>query len=121
MTVVQINVPYPMLLHRTDFAVKNQIHPEIYFICSDTAHHNVFSKLSLAVWIEALGKYLAEVHLHDNHREADEHLPVGEGKFDFKQFFSLLSEQKFSPIYTIEPHEEEHLQRGLEAVRKYIE
>jgi sugar phosphate isomerase/epimerase len=254
MTVIQINVPYPMLLHRTDFAVKNRINPEIYFsgddldqyrdgdiqrlsetlhqhqleitfhapfmdlspggvdqrvkeitldrfskvielarffkpksivfhpgyekwkfngntkmwldsslqtwgplvdvaekqgqmlvienvfeetpdtlllllsslespyfrFCFDTGHHNVFSKVSLSVWLEALGKYLAEVHLHDNHREADEHLPVGEGEFDFKQFFALVSEQKLSPIYTLEPHDEEHLWRGLEAVRKYV-
>jgi len=35
MAVVQINVPYPMLLHRTDFAVKNQINPEIYFSGDD--------------------------------------------------------------------------------------
>ena len=35
MTVIQINVPYPMLLHRTDFAVKNRIHPEIYFSGDD--------------------------------------------------------------------------------------
>ena len=120
MTVIQINVPYPMLLHRTDFAGKNQIHTEIYFICSDTAHHNVFGKVPLSVWLEALGKYLAEVHLHDNHGEADEHLPVGEGTFDFKQFFSLLSERKLSPIYTLEPHEEEHLWRGMEAVKQYV-
>ena len=254
MTVIQINVPYPMLLHRTDFAVKNRINPEIYFsgddldqyrnsdiqrlsetlhqhqleitfhapfmdlspggvdqrvkeitldrfskvielarffkpksivfhpgyekwkfngnvkmwldsslqtwgplvevaekrgqvlaienvfeetpdtlllllsslespyfrFCFDTGHHNVFSKVPLSVWLEALGKYLAEVHLHDNHREADEHLPVGEGEFDFNQFFVLLSEQKLSPIYTLEPHDEEHLWRGLEAIRKYV-
>ena len=255
MAVIQINVPYPMLLHRTDFAVKNRIHPEIYFsgedldqcrngdvqrlsetlrqhqleitfhapfmdlspggvdrrvkevtrdrfskvielapffkpksivfhpgyekwkfdgnvkmwldsslqtwgplidvaekqgqilaienvfeetpdtlllllnsfespyfrFCFDTGHHNVFSKLPLSVWLDALGKYLAEVHLHDNHGDSDEHLPVGEGTFDFNQFFALLSEQRLSPVYTIEPHEEEHLQRGLDAVRKYIE
>ena len=92
-----------------------------YFrFCFDTGHHNVFGKVPLSVWLEALAKYLAEVHLHDNHGEADEHLPVGEGKFDFTQFFALLSERKLSPIYTIEPHEEEHLWRGLEAVRKYL-
>jgi sugar phosphate isomerase/epimerase len=72
------------------------------------------------VWLKTLGKYLVEVHLHDNHREADEHLPVGEGEFDFNQFFALVSEQKLSPIYTLEPHEEEHLRRGLEAVKRYV-
>jgi sugar phosphate isomerase/epimerase len=50
----------------------------------------------------------------------DEHLPVGEGGFDFNQFFALLSQYKLNPLYTIEPHEEAHLWRGLEAVKKYI-
>jgi sugar phosphate isomerase/epimerase len=67
-----------------------------------------------------LGEFLREVHLHDNHREMDEHLPVGEGGFDFNQFFSLLSQLKLNPLYTIEPHEEAHLWRGLQAVKKFI-
>jgi len=88
--------------------------------CFDTGHHHVFSKTSLPTWLEALGRYLIEVHLHDNHKEMDEHLPVGEGGFDFDGFFNLLSQFKLSPIYTIEPHEEAHLWRGLKAVKKYI-
>jgi sugar phosphate isomerase/epimerase len=88
--------------------------------CFDTGHHHVFSKDSFSIWLGALGRYLIEVHLHDNHKEMDEHLPVGEGGFDFKGFFNLLSQFKLSPIYTIEPHEEAHLWRGLEAVKKYI-
>lgn len=88
--------------------------------CFDTGHHHVFSKTPLSLWIETLGKYLVEVHLHDNHKERDDHLPMGEGGFDFNQFFGLLSQFECHPIYTIEPHEEAHLWRGLEAVKKYI-
>ena len=88
--------------------------------CFDTGHHHVFSKAPFSIWLEALGRYLIEVHLHDNHKEMDEHLPVGEGGFDFDGFFNLLSQFKLSPIYTIEPHEEAHLWRGLKAVKKYI-
>ncbi len=88
--------------------------------CFDTGHHHVFSRVGLPVWVDSLGEYLAEVHLHDNHHESDEHLPVGEGGFDFDAFFKLLSSRKLQPIYTIEPHEEEHLWRGLNALKKYI-
>ncbi len=35
MTLIHINVPYSMLLHRIDFAIKNRIHPEIYFSAED--------------------------------------------------------------------------------------
>ena len=88
--------------------------------CFDTGHQHVFSQTPFPTWIETLGRYLIEVHLHDNHKEMDEHLPIGEGGFDFKGFFNLLSQSELNPVYTIEPHEEVHLWRGLEAVKKYI-
>jgi len=88
--------------------------------CFDTGHYHLFSKSPLPIWFESLGRYLFEVHLHDNHREMDEHLPVGEGDFDFDRFFHLLSKSGSHPIYTIEPHEEAHLWRGLKAAKKYI-
>ena len=97
-----------------------EIHSPHFRFCFDTGHHHVFGKTPLPVWTEALGGFLGEVHLHDNHKEMDEHLPMGEGGFDFDQFFTLLSQYKLNPIYTIEPHEEEHLWRGLKAVRKYL-
>ncbi len=97
-----------------------EIHSPRFRFCFDTGHHHVFAKTPLPVWMGALGEFLSEVHLHDNHSEMDEHLPVGEGRFDFKQFFSLLSQYNLNPLYTIEPHEEAHLWRGLEAVKKYI-
>ena len=97
-----------------------KIHSPNFRFCFDTGHHNVFSKVPLPTWLETVGKYLCEVHLHDNHKERDEHLPVGEGGFDFDQFFNLLSQFGLNPIYTIEPHEEAHLWRGLEAAQKYI-
>ncbi len=88
--------------------------------CFDTGHHHVFSKTPLPLWIDTLGEYLVEVHLHDNHKEMDEHLPMGEGSFDFNQFFHLLQRDKLHPLYTIEPHEEAHLWRGLEALRRFV-
>lgn len=88
--------------------------------CFDTGHHNVFSSASVLTWAESLGPYLKEVHLHDNRGEKDEHLPLGEGTFDFKTFFAVLEQLRLQPIYTIEPHEEPHLWRSLEAAKRYI-
>jgi sugar phosphate isomerase/epimerase len=90
--------------------------------CFDTGHYHAFTldKTPLSNWFKALAEHMVEVHLHDNHAEMDEHLPVGEGNFNFDQFFTLLSRFKLNPIFTIEPHEEAHLWRGLEAVKKYI-
>ncbi len=98
-----------------------EIHSPHFRFCFDTGHYHVFSKAPLSLWMETLGEYLAEVHLHDNHGEMDEHLPMGEGKFDFREIFSLFSRLELTPILTLEPHEEAHLWRSLEAIRKYID
>jgi len=101
-------------------ALLEKIDSTHFRFCFDTGHYHVFNKTPLLDWFNALSKYMVEVHLHDNHREMDEHLPIGEGNFDFDQFFKLLSQYRLKPIYTLEPHEEDHLWRGLEAVKKYI-
>ena len=101
-------------------ALLNEIASPRFRFCLDTGHHHIFSKVPLSRWVETLGKFLSEIHLHDNHREMDEHLPIGEGSFDFEQLFALLSQYRLSPIYTLEPHQEDHLRRGLEAIRKYV-
>src|SRR4030042_2137835 len=88
--------------------------------CFDTGHHHVFGKTPLPLWMESLGKYLIEVHLHDNHGATDHHLPMGGGGFDFRELFSLFSRWGLTPIHTLEPHEEAHLWRSLEAIKKYI-
>ncbi len=98
----------------------DEVNSSSFRFCFDTGHYHVFSKVPLTFWIEILAKYLCETHLHDNHKEMDEHLPIGEGGFDFEQYFSLLSFYELHPIYTIEPHEEAHLWRGLEAAKKYV-
>jgi sugar phosphate isomerase/epimerase len=101
-------------------ALLDEIDSPHFRFCFDTGHHNLSSNTPLPLWIEALGRRLFEVHLHDNHQELDDHLPIGDGNFDFNRFFGLLSNFGLNPIYTIEPHQEEHLRRGLEAAKKYI-
>lgn len=88
--------------------------------CFDTGHGHIFSQVALGQWVEVLAPYLMEIHLHDNHRRADEHLPLGEGLIDFETIFSLLKEKNLNPILTIEPHQKEHLLSNLQALQKYI-
>lgn len=88
--------------------------------CLDAGHGNLFSQVPLEEWVEVLGSRLMEIHLHDNHGEADDHLPLGQGNIDFSSLFSLLKKKKVQPIYTIEPHEIAHLQPSLKALEKYL-
>jgi sugar phosphate isomerase/epimerase len=61
-----------------------------------------------------------EMHLHDNHTHADEHLPLGEGNIDFPGIFAYLLEKHLNPIFTLEPHLAEHLEPSLKALSKYL-
>lgn len=88
--------------------------------CVDTGHIHAFSGSDMEAWLSALGPWVKEVHLHDNSGEHDEHLPLGEGIIDFQRFFTLLKKYASEPVYTIEPHGEEMVKRGIKAVKKYI-
>jgi sugar phosphate isomerase/epimerase len=88
--------------------------------CFDTGHWLVFSKKNWAEWLEALGNRLVEVHLHDNDGKVDQHLPPGDGKFDFIGFMRHLHQRQLAPLYTLEVHQEEDLSRGFERVTGYL-
>lgn len=88
--------------------------------CLDAGHGNLFSKGGVTPWLDALGSYLMEIHLHDNNRLADEHLPLGEGNIDFAAIFAYLRKNHLTPILTLEPHLAEHLEPSLKALQKYI-
>jgi sugar phosphate isomerase/epimerase len=88
--------------------------------CMDAGHGHLFSEVPLVEWLEALGSRLMEIHLHDNHGRADEHLPLGRGEIDFPAIFSRIKEEKLHPIYTLEPHEVGHLAPSLQALEKYL-
>lgn len=89
-------------------------------ICIDSGHLNVFSSVPMEEWFSSLGQYIAEVHLHDNSGNADDHLPLGEGAIDFKMFFRLLAKYAKDPVYTIEPHGEDIMRRAIAAIRNFI-
>jgi len=89
-------------------------------LCIDSGHLNVFSKVGFEPWFKALGPYIAELHLHDNAGKRDQHLPLGDGSIDFKEYFALLKKYDVRPIYTIEPHDEEVFKKALNAAREFV-
>lgn len=95
-----------------------QLSSEYFGICFDTGHCNLFSRVDLGEWMEALNPYILELHLHDNNRTSDQHLPVGEGTFDFERFFRML--QNRGCIKTIEAHSEDSVLRSLDNLNKFL-
>ncbi len=82
--------------------------------CFDTGHFHLFSDVPLDAWMDSLGPYLREVHLHDNSGVGDEHRPPGRGTFDFHSLFRFLSAMDRDVIGTIEAHNERDLLESLD-------
>ncbi len=88
-------------------------------ICFDTGHCNLFSKVPLDEWLDGLGPYIIELHLHDNDRSADQHLPIGDGTFDFRALFKAL--KSTTPvIHTIEAHSRERVLKSISRLEELI-
>ena len=84
-------------------------------ICFDTGHFNLFSKAPLEFWMSSLKPYLIELHLHDNDRTSDQHLPISDGTFDFKSFFGLLGDKQC--IHTLEAHSSQSVLKSMKALQ----
>lgn len=87
-------------------------------ICFDTGHFNLFSRVPLGEWMDALNPYILELHLHDNDRSSDQHRPMGEGTFDFAEFFRLLRNKDC--IYTLEAHSREDAMKSMAYLEKIV-
>ena len=85
--------------------------------CFDTGHANTFGSASCREWMEGLGDRLGEIHIHDNDGTTDQHLPVGEGNFPFRELLALVRQKNLRPILTIESHSDASLRRMLENIR----
>jgi len=83
--------------------------------CLDAGHQAAFGRAPLETWLDALGKFIGQLHLHDNRGERDEHQAMGRGTVDFKTLFNrLASIRKSPPVITLEPHSEANLWPSLE-------
>ncbi len=88
-------------------------------LCFDTGHFNLFSKVSLLEWLEIVKPYIIELHLHDNDGNADHHLAIGDGSFDFRRLFRELRGKDC--VYTIEAHTVEDVKKSIERLPVYLE
>jgi len=88
--------------------------------CFDTGHFNLFSTVPMEKWFESLGGHLMEVHLHDNDGKADSHWALGRGGIDFERFFVLMSEHSPVPVFTVEAHDKDDVEKSLDQVKVLI-
>lgn len=84
--------------------------------CLDVGHLMAYAGSTWQIWLDKLQPWLGQVHLHDNNGKRDEHIAIGQGKFNFKELFHHLSLNNISPLITLEPHSENDLWKSLEAI-----
>ncbi len=83
--------------------------------CLDAGHLIAYGQGDLKQWLEDLGPFIGQLHLHDNRGGDDEHLALGKGMIDFRLLFGyLISRNLPRPIITLEPHEEAALWPSLD-------
>jgi sugar phosphate isomerase/epimerase len=87
------------------------------FHCLDVGHLNAFSKTNLDIWLQSMGSYIRQFHLHDNDRTNDTHSPIGTGNIDFNKIRTFISKMNTKPVITLEPHTEEDLWKTLDGFR----
>lgn len=86
------------------------------YVCLDTGHIAVFSRLPVERWWEVLGNRVIALHLHDNDGLSDDHLTPGAGIFDFDSLAAIIAKQRCFPPSTFEMDV-----RGAVAGRRYLE
>lgn len=92
------------------------VNSDNFGVCFDTGHFNLFSKSPLSEWIGQLRQYIVELHIHDNDKSSDQHLPIGDGNFDFKDLFLQLNGKDC--IHTIESHSPEKVMKSMGRLRE---
>ncbi len=81
--------------------------------CLDIGHLNVFSDRPLSDWVEVLGPFIGQLHLHDNDGTFDQHSGLGNGSIDTAPLAGLFSNGALPPVITLEPHEKSDLQTSI--------
>jgi sugar phosphate isomerase/epimerase len=83
-------------------------------ICFDAGHCNLFTRVPLQEWLEVLGPFIIETHIHDNAGDFDSHLALGDGNIDFESVFRALEGRDV--IHTIEALTPEDTLKSIKAI-----
>ena len=91
-------------------------------LCLDTGHLWSFGQSSPETWLDCLGNFIGQFHLHDNDRSFDQHLGMGTGSIDFDPVWRYIQSRKQNPpVVTLEPHEKEDLLNSLAYLESYAD
>lgn len=88
-------------------------------LCLDVGHLTAFGRATLEEWLEALGPFIGQLHLHDNRGKKDDHLAMGRGLIDFRPLFAYLQAHcRQPPVVTMEVHHPDDIWVSLEHLER---
>jgi len=90
-------------------------------ICWDVGHFNLFSDGNYHTWLEQLGPFIGELHLHNNYGQTDDHLPLDEGALDIASLLTAVAGENLRPKLTIENYDEESVSRSLRVINTNLD
>lgn len=82
--------------------VLDGVNSENFKALLDTGHANIFSKVPIKQWVEALADHLSYIHLNDNNGDFDSNLAPGEGNITWDRFFDALKSYGLKPRICLE-------------------
>lgn len=69
----------------------------------DIGHAFIFGKMkNVDKCIETFRNRIEHIHMHDNHGESDEHLPIGKGKINYGSVVKMLKKINYDKTITFE-------------------
>jgi sugar phosphate isomerase/epimerase len=75
----------------------------------DVAHAFIENRMKgVKEYLDNFNDRLVHIHIHDNHGKQDEHLPLGNGKIDFRKVVKLLKEYNYDRTVTFEVFTSHH-------------
>jgi sugar phosphate isomerase/epimerase len=89
-------------------------------ICIDPGHASVISDVSTPDWFKAVKPYLGEIHLHNNNKDFDAHLPLSEGTgWNPEKDLNTLIEEEYTFFPVMEPKDKEAAIASIQALTKW--
>lgn len=85
-------------------------------ICLDYAHAALMPE-EPAEWFIQLAPHIRHMHINDNDLQNDLHLPVGNGKLDWKLYQNMIEKYRLNPSVLIEVKGIEQQKESLEYMR----
>ena len=118
--VIENNVAQSYLIHSVNgmAAFLQEEASQYYKIALDIGH--AFLTHDLDQFVQRFQGNIRYAHIHSNRGEKDDHLPLNEGKIDWRQTVKALVENGFQGLFVIENLSWEATTRSLALLREFL-